>query len=130
MTDGVMTAYVCDDCKDTHLMPMGDRYVPCTHCPTPCQKCRKGGHGAFCEETPCSCDCHEPDEPLAFWSDSDAFAPPDAHLLYDQTADCFSFSLKGKQMLAIHADGRVFVHGRECGNDEEIFKAVRRFFTA
>lgn len=53
-----MTRHVCDHCKDTHLMPMEDRYVPCTRCPTPCQKCRAGGYGAFCEQTPCDCECH------------------------------------------------------------------------
>lgn len=56
---------VCWTCNDTHVMELhsygGDsREVMCTRCPTPCQKCRAGGVGAFCEHTPCSCDCHGP----------------------------------------------------------------------
>lgn len=47
--------YVCDTCLDTHLMVLGEREVPCTRCPTPCQKCRCG---AFCTTTPCPCSCH------------------------------------------------------------------------
>lgn len=58
-----MTDHVCHICKDTHVMPFhgesGERLVPCTYCPTPCQKCRKGGFGAYCEHTPCDCDCHK-----------------------------------------------------------------------
>ncbi len=37
-------------------MSLGDRFVMCTHCPTPCQSCGDGG--PFCEETPCDCSCH------------------------------------------------------------------------
>lgn len=51
---------VCDTCKDTHWMPFGeDRHdVMCTRCPTPCQECRAGGNGPYCEKTPCGCACH------------------------------------------------------------------------
>lgn len=54
---------ICDTCNDTHIMPLHNDYdeerqVMCTRCPTPCQKCRAGGNGPFCGETPCSCDCH------------------------------------------------------------------------
>jgi len=40
-------------------MYLGGRNVPCTYCPTPCQECRAGGRGAYCEHTPCDCDCHK-----------------------------------------------------------------------
>lgn len=35
-----------------------NRYLMCTRCPTPCQSCRSGGIGPYCEETPCDCACH------------------------------------------------------------------------
>jgi hypothetical protein len=38
---------------------MNDKGWMCTHCPTPCQECRVGGTGPFCEKTPCDCDCHD-----------------------------------------------------------------------
>lgn len=65
---------VCNHCSDTHLMPFGDpcRSVPCTRCPVPCQKCRAGGTGAFCEHTPCACECHgarETPQPITFRDD-------------------------------------------------------------
>ena len=54
---------VCATCNDTHLMTQAregdnDRTVMCTACPTPCQKCRKDGRGAYCARTPCRCACH------------------------------------------------------------------------
>lgn len=56
---------VCTQCNDTHMMPWQEdvdgnyeRKVMCTRCPVPCQKCRAGGNGAFCGETPCACNCH------------------------------------------------------------------------
>lgn len=54
---------VCDYCNDTHTMTLHresgqEQEVACTRCPTPCQKCRAGGRGAFCEKTPCACRCH------------------------------------------------------------------------
>lgn len=53
---------VCETCKDTHSMtlPTGsgdERIVPCTRCPTPCEKCRTR-LGAYCRTTPCECPCH------------------------------------------------------------------------
>lgn len=52
----------CDVCNDTRQMVLHtedeEDYVMCTHCPTPCQKCRAGGNGPFCEKTPCRCTCH------------------------------------------------------------------------
>lgn len=59
MISGVEPAggYVCDYCKDTHVMPATG--FMCTRCPTPCQECRQGGNGPFCETTPCSCACHK-----------------------------------------------------------------------
>lgn len=36
----------------------GTALVMCTRCPTPCQKCRAGGNGPYCENTPCVCVCH------------------------------------------------------------------------
>lgn len=59
------TKPICSTCNDTHTMtlhgPNGDvlrdREVPCTYCPTPCERCRQ--HlGAFCATTPCPCVCH------------------------------------------------------------------------
>lgn len=59
-----MTKPVCETCNDTHRMLMTsiEREVMCTACPVPCGKCREGGRGAYCEQTPCACDCHEPKE--------------------------------------------------------------------
>lgn len=37
----------------------------CTHCPVPCSKCRAGGNAAYCEATPCSCECHSRDHAKA-----------------------------------------------------------------
>ena len=56
-----MSKPVCDTCNDTHRMEVHDehgdsRVYPCTHCPAPCERCRKG---AYCETTPCTCDCHK-----------------------------------------------------------------------
>lgn len=53
----------CKVCRDTHTMTLRedgheDREVMCTHCPTPCQKCRSGGNGPYCTSTPCECTCH------------------------------------------------------------------------
>ena len=48
----------CDVCADTHQMTRGDAEVMCTFCPRPCQSCRAGGNGPYCEHTPCSCGCH------------------------------------------------------------------------
>lgn len=48
----------CQTCNDTHRMPLGDRQVLCTRCPRPCRDCARGGNGAYCSETPCSCQCH------------------------------------------------------------------------
>jgi hypothetical protein len=55
---------VCETCNDTHVMllhrPNGDvREVMCIRCPVPCQRCRSGGNGPFCEHTPCACECHK-----------------------------------------------------------------------
>lgn len=49
---------VCATCRDTHQMLLGDRLVMCTRCPAPCQECRQGGNGPYCEKTPCGCSCH------------------------------------------------------------------------
>jgi hypothetical protein len=54
-------AYICSRCNDTHevdWVESGVR-VMCTSCPVPCQDCRKGGNGAYCESTPCDCGCHK-----------------------------------------------------------------------
>ncbi len=50
---------ICDICSDSHSMELRGAIVCCTHCPVPCQDCRKGGVGAFCETTPCACLCHK-----------------------------------------------------------------------
>lgn len=61
---------VCSTCNDTHRMKLHGRTVPCTRCPTPCQKCRAGGNGPFCERTPCACECHAPRaSPPTEWGD-------------------------------------------------------------
>lgn len=51
-------AVVCETCNDTHSMELRGMVVMCTKCPTPCQQCRSGGNGPFCETTPCACKCH------------------------------------------------------------------------
>jgi hypothetical protein len=50
-------APICSACNDTHRMKTRPEWA-CTSCPTPCQKCRQGGNGPFCEKTPCACTCH------------------------------------------------------------------------
>ncbi len=50
---------VCAACGDTHRVHVEDHGERmCTRCPTPCQKCRAGGNGPYCEHTPCGCECH------------------------------------------------------------------------
>lgn len=53
-------AALCTTCNDTHLMYLSrlERDVPCTFCPVPCQNCRQGGNGPYCQTTPCGCGCH------------------------------------------------------------------------
>jgi hypothetical protein len=57
-------APICSRCNDTHRMPasdpgpFGDGTWMCTGCPVPCQRCRGGGNGPYCANTPCSCECH------------------------------------------------------------------------
>lgn len=61
MSERIEKAPICATCNDTHQMLMLDappRLVMCTRCPTPCQLCRQGGNGPYCERTPCSCSCH------------------------------------------------------------------------
>lgn len=52
---------VCSTCNDTHRMMWGEegteREVPCTRCPTPCDRCRIH-QAAYCAKTPCGCACH------------------------------------------------------------------------
>lgn len=57
---------VCKTCNDTHRMTLSDgaeggdsRKVICTRCPVPCQRCRVGGNGPYCESMPCACACHD-----------------------------------------------------------------------
>lgn len=57
------TRTTCSTCGDKHEMVLRRdvqeaRFVMCTRCPVPCQKCRAGGNGPFCENTPCVCLCH------------------------------------------------------------------------
>lgn len=56
-------AKTCTVCSDSHRMTLGERDVPCTFCPRPCEACRgfyQGVRlGAYCETTPCPCSCHE-----------------------------------------------------------------------
>lgn len=53
---------VCSRCKDTHFVEADVGRQMCTRCPVPCQKCRAGGNGPYCETTPCSCECHRATE--------------------------------------------------------------------
>lgn len=55
-----VTEPVCKICKDTHIMHFEETGQDrmCTHCPLPCQDCRQGGTGPYCERTPCVCQCH------------------------------------------------------------------------
>lgn len=48
---------ICKTCNDTHRV-LDDQEVPCPNCPVPCDNCRKGGNGPYCDETPCLCECH------------------------------------------------------------------------
>ncbi len=56
---GDISATVCQTCNDTHQMELGGAIVGCTRCPVPCQECRMGGTGPYCERTPCPCICHQ-----------------------------------------------------------------------
>lgn len=49
---------VCSVCNDTHYVDHDSGRQLCTSCPVPCQRCRAGGNGPFCESTPCGCECH------------------------------------------------------------------------
>lgn len=49
---------ICKQCNDTHRMELNESEVGCTACPSPCQRCRTGGNGAYCTVTPCACTCH------------------------------------------------------------------------
>jgi hypothetical protein len=62
---------------------------------------------------------------LAFWVDPQ---PGEHAVLYEHEARAFVFQLEGVEVLRIERDGGVLVHGRECGNDAEVFETVRRFF--
>jgi hypothetical protein len=59
-----MSHPVCKVCDDTHDMWLyaEERYVMCTHCPVPCQNCRRNWREAYCAETPCKCRCHVPND--------------------------------------------------------------------
>lgn len=52
-----MSGTICKTCDDTHTMTLGEREVPCTFCPVPCESCRAPREG-YCRNTPCSCSCH------------------------------------------------------------------------
>jgi hypothetical protein len=51
--------FACSTCNDTHYVwnHRSEATQMCTHCPTPCDKCRQLA-GAFCGVTPCDCECH------------------------------------------------------------------------
>ncbi len=54
--------------------------------------------------------------------------PPDPPcLVYDMGREAFVFILDGKEVLSIHRDGKVMVHCRPCGDDREVFLALKRF---
>lgn len=66
-------------------------------------------------------------EPIAYWTDP---APePPASLLFNHEGNAFVFLIEGKEVLRIEKEGKVLVHGRECGNDAEVFETLRRFFS-
>jgi len=112
-----MSKFVCCDvCRDTHLMLLDGHKVPCTACPTPCEKCRKGGYGAFCAETPCSCECHEkaeldrtarrsdtdhgPEKPTAHWVDGKDLVEGH-YLVYGETAQEAREKARDKLLIAL-----------------------------
>lgn len=63
-TKGARPSPICSACGDTHRMPSRPEWA-CTSCPPPCQRCRAGGNGPFCETTPCPCACHDGDPKYA-----------------------------------------------------------------
>lgn len=65
-----MSDPVCRVCNDTNAMELNGRRVMCTHCPTPCPRCRENGNGPYCAETPCHCRCHCKRQPIRFRRDS------------------------------------------------------------
>lgn len=69
-----MAEPVCSTCNDTHKMGLGERMVMCTACPYPCDRCRLGGRGAYCSETPCACSCHSKDAPAKGMTKEEAAA--------------------------------------------------------
>lgn len=54
---------VCGLCRDTHEMPLGERTVACTRCPTPCDRCCGKNARAYCAHTPyhVAANCREAD---------------------------------------------------------------------
>lgn len=55
---GETKCVICDVCNDTHRNPGPTGSLLCVYCPVPCQRCRQGGRGPYCETTPCACACH------------------------------------------------------------------------
>lgn len=63
---GPIALPICSRCNDTHEMPAWNgsgATWPCTGCPRPCDKstCRTSACAAFCDVTPCACECHADD---------------------------------------------------------------------
>jgi hypothetical protein len=60
-----VVAPVCQRCGDSHWIDTERGREMCTACPVPCEKCRRGGGGAYCSATPCPCGCHKKPSPVA-----------------------------------------------------------------
>lgn len=102
---------ICEVCRDTHTMQLPSSEVMCTHCPVPCQTCRRGGTGAFCETTPCACECHQND-----WRYQKArthFGPPqivvDKAIEAANTSPCAK-SKRGVVMFTLRMNGALDIH--------------------
>lgn len=93
------TAPVCKVCDDTHKVhsETTGRSFACTNCPIPCNRCRQGGNGPYCETTPCHCSCHR----KARGSHSERFPTTDLTSSEDVNA-CLRYALN--ELRAIDAN--------------------------
>lgn len=52
---------------------------------------------------------------------------PAATIYHDLNRDAFVFKVGPHEVLSLARDGEVLVYGRPCGEDKEMFEALRRF---